>query len=337
MSGAMRVVLISRCKLVRRLTQLFRRLKGGAVDVPEVPRVPTDGAPAVGALEARPEPCPVDERDVIVPKKRAIRHIIIGVDFGTSTTKVIWQDLSDNHFEAVRWHPHKDGLEQWLLPSTVLLRYGTMHFGFPESERESDGICFRSLKLCLLCKRKPSVCRCGNPGAQRGKIRLSDSDGEFPAAAFAALFLAYVFREVERKLRERFPDDELVLLWNIGCPMDYADADGYRRDWEELAGVAMGLRMEVGHPAEMALLSECAGRLDGFTVPAKEERNYFVQPEGLAAVKAFLESPDAEMKTYAIVDVGAGTTEVSFSSTVKPWLNPASHSGPATLQTRRKP
>jgi Tfp pilus assembly PilM family ATPase len=37
-----------------------------------------------------------------------------------------------------------------------------------------------------------------------------------------------------------------------------------------------------------------------------------VQPEGLAAVKAFLESPHAESKTYAIVDVGAGTTEVSF-------------------------
>ena len=43
------------------------------------------------------------------------------------------------------------------------------------------------------------------------------------------------------------------------------------------------------------------------------DRNYFIQPEGMAAVKAFLESPRGpEQKTYAIVDVGAGTTEVSF-------------------------
>jgi hypothetical protein len=52
--------------------------------------------------------------------------------------------------------------------------------------------------------------------------------------------------------------------------------------------------------------------MDSFVVPANGARNYFVQPEGLAAVKAFLESPHAESKTYAIVDVGAGTTEVSF-------------------------
>jgi len=38
----------------------------------------------------------------------------------------------------------------------------------------------------------------------------------------------------------------------------------------------------------------------------------FAQPEGLAAVKAFRETPRAESKTCAIVDVGAGTTEVSF-------------------------
>ena len=43
------------------------------------------------------------------------------------------------------------------------------------------------------------------------------------------------------------------------------------------------------------------------------DRSLFIQPEGMAAVKAFLESPRGpEEKTYAIVDVGAGTTEVSF-------------------------
>lgn len=47
-------------------------------------------------------------------------------------------------------------------------------------------------------------------------------------------------------------------------------------------------------------------------MPEPAVRNYSVEPEGLAAVKAFLESPHAESKTYTIVDVGAGTTEISF-------------------------
>jgi hypothetical protein len=61
-----------------------------------------------------------------------------------------------------------------------------------------------------------------------------------------------------------------------------------------------------------AVLTDVAAGLKEFVVPSASERNFFVVPECLAAVKAFLESPHAEAKTYAIVDVGAGTTEVSF-------------------------
>jgi hypothetical protein len=55
-----------------------------------------------------------------------------------------------------------------------------------------------------------------------------------------------------------------------------------------------------------------AASLDAFVVPSQGEQSFQVLPEGLAAVKAFLESAYAETKTYAIVDVGAGTIEVSF-------------------------
>jgi molecular chaperone DnaK (HSP70) len=78
-----------------------------------------------------------------------------------------------------------------------------------------------------------------------------------------------------------------------------------------MVGVAMQLRGQVSNPAEMALLNQASELIRTFVLPA--ERSFFVQPEGLAAVKAFLESPRGpEEKTYAIVDVGAGTTEVSF-------------------------
>jgi hypothetical protein len=65
------------------------------------------------------------------------------------------------------------------------------------------------------------------------------------------------------------------------------------------------------------------------TVPG--ERSYFVQPEGLAAVKAFLESPHGESKTYAIVDVGAGTTEVSFFFNGRAMLEPGHPFRPSYL------
>src|SRR5258708_2761044 len=59
---------------------------------------------------------------------RGERNLIIGVDFGTSSTKVIWQDLSDNHFELFRWNAVTLGLTAFLLPSTVVIRGGAIHF-----------------------------------------------------------------------------------------------------------------------------------------------------------------------------------------------------------------
>ena len=132
-----------------------------------------------------------------------------------------------------------------------------------------------------------------------------------PATALACLFLAHVFRQVEDHLKQAFPNDEVILIWNVGCPMDHLDVVESKSSWEKMAGVAMELRGRVSNPAKIELLNEVRELMGAFVQSA--DRSLFIQPEGMAAVKAFLESPRGpEEKTYAIVDVGAGTTEVSF-------------------------
>jgi hypothetical protein len=238
--------------------------------------------------------------------------LIVGVDFGTSSTKVVWQDLSNNRFEMFLWRPTAERLEALLLPSTITIRSGAIHFGLPEVDAHEGDIRLSSIKLCMLCRSNPAICRCGSAAARHGVVRLPGQESVYPASAFACLFLANAFRVIESTLASQFPNDDLLLLWNIGCPMDYLDETNRRHDWETMAGTAMGLRQEVSNPAGISLLAEATARLERFAVPPEGERNYFVQPEGLAAVKAFLESPHGDSKTYAIVDVGAGTTEVSF-------------------------
>jgi hypothetical protein len=263
--------------------------------------------------------------------KRSERTVVVGVDFGTSTTKVIWQDLSDNHFEVIQWRPSNDGLSSFLLPSTILVRSGSIHFGISGAEVREGDVWLQSIKLCVLCRRNPSICRCGNAVASHGTIRLPGSAETIPASSFACLFLANVFREVEGWLLTRFPDDDLVHIWNVGCPMDHLDVGDLRSEWERMTGAAMELRRHVSGPADMSMLAEVTRLVETLAVPASGERNYFVQPEGLAAVKAFLESPHAESKTYAIVDVGAGTTEVSFFFNGKAMAEPGQPFRPCYL------
>ncbi len=239
------------------------------------------------------------------------RTIVVGVDFGTSTTKVMWQDLTTNDFELVQWFP-ESGLAGFLLPSNVTCRGGLLKYGTRDSDTQQDDVTVSSIKLCVLCRRNKRICSCGNAVAQNGNIRLPGSDRGYAADVFGCLFLAYVFRSVEQLLEGRFPHDQMLMIWNIGCPMDHLDEDGRRQDWERMAGVAMDLANEEEPEGQTRCLDDVEKRLTSHNVQPDHDRNYFIQPEGLAAVKAFLESPHAEAKTYAIVDVGAGTTEVSF-------------------------
>ena len=72
-----------------------------------------------------------------------------------------------------------------------------------------------------------------------------------PAAALACLFLAHVFRQVEDHLKQAFPNDEVIFIWNVGCPMDHLDVVESKSSWEKMAGVAMELRGRVSNPAKI--------------------------------------------------------------------------------------
>lgn len=269
------------------------------------PQPPTATETVAPEKHTPPEKKPTERR----PLRRYERTLIVGVDFGTSSTKVVWQDLSENYFELFRWRPDLKGLESVLLPSTICVRDDALLFG--NSAPGKGDFWLPSIKLCMLCRRNPSVCRCDGSIAKSGQLQLPETDAPVPAAALGCLFLAHVFQQVEQRLKQTFPNDDVVLIWNIGCPMDHLDVVDSKSSWEKMAGVAMQLRGRVSNPAEMTLLREASALMRTFTPSA--DRNFLVQPEGMAAVKAFLESPRGpEEKTYAIVDVGAGTTEVSF-------------------------
>ncbi|MCS7026014.1 MAG: hypothetical protein NZV14_14515 [Bryobacteraceae bacterium] len=141
---------------------------------------------------------------------------------------------------------------------------------------------------------------------------MPGSQESIPATALVSLFLANVFRQVEEGLQRRFPEVSLTLFWNVSCPIDHLDRKDLRSSWERMTGAAIELRHQISNPVPADILALATKLASSLIPPPKEERNYFVCPETLAAVKSFLESHKAESKTYAIVDVGAGTTEVSF-------------------------
>ena len=298
------------------MKELFRFLGGVAgLAVKRLSRKKSAPSPPAKTINVDSDRVQAAPPALTLPKppaaKRRKRALVVGVDFGTSTTKVVWNDAREDAFEVFRWNDSK-GINSALLPSTISIVDGLLYFGQQSAHASARWI--RSIKLCMLCARNNKICQCQSDIAKNGLVRLSERTEQIPVDLLAALFLAWVFRRVEESLAKRFATEDLTIVWNVGCPMDHLDAAKSKEAWEQVVGTAMELRQNASNPATLTALDQAAKVFANLFVPFEAERNYAVQPEGLAAVKSFLESPrDAESsKCYAIVDVGAGTTEVSF-------------------------
>ena len=239
------------------------------------------------------------------------KNIIVGIDFGTSTTKAVWHDTSADAYEVMRWLPAKTGINGALLPSELAVHDGRIWMGHAATELDGAPLRIPWIKICVLCEVNPSVCRhCAHA---RGRGRIGMPDGTVVSArALACAFLSYVFGAVEADLRRRHPGETLHLTWNVGCPIDHMDKSQACRNYEAMAQVAWEMRGSAKNPMSIEAARALDAKLHTAVVPEQSQRSVFVRPETHAGVMAFLQSPHATERTYVLVDIGAGTTDVSM-------------------------
>jgi Ethanolamine utilization protein EutJ (predicted chaperonin) len=244
-------------------------------------------------------------------RRRRQRSIFVGVDFGTSTTKVVWHDTSEDSFEVFQWNKAANGIQSYLFPSTISVRDDGIHFGLDECKTGGTGVHIPWIKICVLCESNPKICRRCEHSRERGKVRLNDRT-IVSARALACLFLSHVIGIVEKTLTARFRDETLQFQWNVGCPIDHLDRFGARESYEAMVQLAWDRRATSADPVVIGDACAVEAQLRGMQLAPDADRLVHVRPETHAGVMAFLQSPHAEEKTYVLVDVGAGTTDVSM-------------------------
>jgi hypothetical protein len=235
------------------------------------------------------------------------RTLVVGLDFGTSTTtKVVIHDLTFDRYEALSWSTALD-FESVLLPSAVAIENGTLLFGNEAAACASPARLFSWFKICTLCASDPAICRRCGGASPPGEFDVADL-GPIPGAAVSAAFLAFVMGAVRRRLRESYPGDQLELIWNVGCPIDRLDKLKAKQIYDAVVRVALAESETVVNGSPTSLFARLRDQL---VTPPETDGALFVRPETHAAVMAFLRSPHADEMPYAIVDVGAGTTDIS--------------------------
>ena len=223
-------------------------------------------------------------------------ELVIGLDFGTSCTKVIIQDIARQTAYAVPFARETVSTGSYLLPTVVHLDDGGVF------RLVGPGTEFRGLKEHLM--------------SLAGNEAADEADKRKDLLPHVYAYLALVFREVRAWFMEEHEDKyrgrEILWRVNVGLPASRYDQQHMpelykstvRRAWYlsiQPAPVSAGLATAVRQLAQVP--DDKPGVLGRESVEAF--------PEVVAAVQGYAKSPQRGDGMYLLVDVGATTLDVT--------------------------
>jgi len=234
-------------------------------------------------------------------KKYETHRIVLGIDFGTSSSKIVVRDDTVNDEPVVIYPEHQSD------------RFPA--FAFPES-----GLNFSSLKICLICLN-PS--ECGNcpfseQVLQEGKIfKIPGMDiSGIEIKEITTIFLAFLISYAKLYIKEPLIKKNIYpkFFYHMGAPIDAIDSEE-KNSFEECLFLAEAMVLERYITDGMALnqLHRLYQNVKSkhLKLPPQEQRDFFVLPETYAGLISYLNAPKPLEGLYAIVDIGAFTTDIS--------------------------
>lgn len=252
--------------------------------------------------------------------KKEKKRIIVGVDFGTSTTKVMYRAVElGEHPKLIYFNHSHRKFSSYTMPSTIRLD-AEHQFWFGALAENGNSRVFRSFKVCVACQAGAIACRgCGQMGSENDMLRgcFADSILNFITAhELMVYYLAWLLYEIETIILQKLGEfDEPDFQYNLGVPVEHLNAKPELEDrfeWVLYAAVALRGKIQQGISAAQArsLLIEI---LPKSVPPQPDHRIHRALPETAAAALWLQKTAqNVDDTNYMLVDIGAGTTDITI-------------------------
>lgn len=136
------------------------------------------------------------------------------------------------------------------------------------------------------------------------------------AEAITTVFLAYAMRRVRRELQVRIGRSDVDVSFNTCVPIDQRENNRVFAAFQRVVAAAEQVeRSAPDSESARTWLDRALAALDGAPL-ADAERRVFLVPEAVAGTAAYVSSLQRESGIHALVDIGAGTTDVSIFNLV---------------------
>lgn len=253
--------------------------------------------------------------------------IILGIDMGTSTTKVVWREVDNERAYPLCFGAQQNRLEHYLLPTIVA--FDGSHFA---GGSDVDGLLrnnhraeiFSNFKMCLACvsseKTDCNLERCPlshwRPLLARSRNEETLGSGE-AIETVGALHLGKVISSsrklIEENLRSRGVIAQIPWTANMAAPVEHMGEKSVLGAFERVLKVGWlmaDIFDESPGPRELEDLLDCYQ--SARELASRRALDCFVYPEVAAEMASMYLSRSARDGLYAFVDVGGGTVDASI-------------------------
>ncbi len=257
--------------------------------------------------------------------KATIPSVRLGIDLGTSCSKVVWRKGEENVF-PVCFGKNKLDLADYLMPSLIAFDGEKIATGFEALAFPQSAI--SNFKMCLACESKKD----GECGIRKCSLtiwkpefftaELTGEETKFVNSLFLAKLLARTKQSIVDELTKNQGFSASVKpKWtaNYAVPDTFIEQSEIAESFREVFRIAWFLAeifIKEPHTDNQQTLVECylaaqdLARESG-EILNDEEFGCSPYPEIGAEVASIVMSKTSETGLYAFVDVGAGTVEAS--------------------------
>lgn len=264
-------------------------------------------------------------------------RVALGIDFGTSCSKVVWRSNRSNVSRPICFGENKNALESYTVPSLVALKKNNRNgksceelvAGF-SAEADGTGCQIRNFKICLACEKDHGK-ECGinscrlttwrpNVFAVRTlkSAHIEKNETEFVTAFFLARLIRKSKLNVLSELTAQGVPPNTRIKWSaaLAVPDKFIEQSQIAETFEKTLQTAwlMTKLFEEKSVSKYQDVFQCfvaAKELGEEMRLVGKAFDCFIFPEVAAEVAAITMSPTSEEGLYALVDVGAGTVDAS--------------------------
>lgn len=253
----------------------------------------------------------------IIRPKRDTAYLQVGIDFGTSSTKIVYSQLGRAVAHAICFDHKLPHYPDYCVPSVAAVgKSGKLLLGIEAArmlvnERWDKG--FQRFKVIVAgnCDEQfMDKVTCSTFVSYRDSCK--GLDGNFVAERLTAIYLAYIINLTRNHIKNlpEYRNMDVDVTFNICMPIDHIENDLVRKQFENIFNWAEAIELnwqEKGDSLDILKASyECEG-----TTPKPTSR-VFAVPEAVAEVASYFSSLLRQEGLHAVVDFGAGTTDVSI-------------------------